>query len=311
MELKYDISEYIVMARMSSKVRILVEGKDDRGHVLNLLNKLAPKARLKVDTAIDVVGDCNVTRNNNRAKIEKIHAHCKEKQSHRKLFFLCDREFRNFLVSEKIEESVNGHEVDGNLSWTLGHSIENYFLSPVMLAEGFRFLSGSGSKSEAVDLFSDFFDDSVRKIAAITLAAKDLNCANFPCSIVRWDNIVLNEGTIDFGFRRDTGREAFYEKFVSTYEAFLLIVERTPVDVCARLCRGHTAVLILQRLFAACLYESGKAQEEDLARYDANMFNNVSEHIISSALSEAWISKIAVGGSHYPQPLVQLVIDAA
>lgn len=311
MELKYDIAEYIAMARMSSKIRVLVEGKDDRGHVLNLLNKLAPKARLRVDTAIDVIGDCNLTRTNNRAKIEKIHFHCKDKQTHRKLFFLCDREFRNFHVNETIEESFHGHEVDGNLSWTLGHSIENYFLSSLMLAEGFRFLSGSGSKSEAVDLFAEFFDDAVRKIAAITLAAKELNCANFPCSIVKWNSISLHEGVIDFGFRKEPVRDAFHETFISTYEAFLLVVERTSIEVCARLCRGHTAVLILQRLFAACLYVSGRTQEEDLARYDANMFNNVSEHIISSALSESWISKVASGGTHYPQPLVQSVIDAA
>jgi len=310
MELKYDIAEYIAMARMSSKIRVLVEGKDDRGHVLNLLNKLAPKAKLKVDTAVDIMGDCNVTRTNNRAKIEKVHTHCKERQSHRRLFFLCDREFRNFIIDEVVQDSVTGHEVDGNLSWTLGHSIENYFLSPLMLGEGFRFLSGSGRKSEAVELFSEYFDDAVRKIAAITLAAKELDCANFPSSIVRWNNIVLKEGVIDFGFRSEQNLNDFAEKFVSTYEAFLLVVDRTDIEVCARLCRGHTAVVILQRLFAASLYESGRDREEDLARYDANLFNNVSEHIISSALSEAWINKVAAGASHYPQPLVQLVMDA-
>lgn len=310
MELKYDIAEYIAMARMSSKIRILVEGKDDRGHVLNLLAKLAPKARLRVDTAVDIIGDCNLSRNNNRAKIERVHSHCKGKSTHRKLFFLCDREFRNFVIEESVADSVGEHEVDGNLSWTLGHSIENYFLCPVMLSEGFRFLSGSGRKGLAVGVFSDYFDDAMRKIAAITLAAKECNCANYPSSIVRWNHIVLDQGVIDFGFEKEN-LDQFATKFVSSYEAYLSVADRTEVEVCARLCRGHTAVLILQRLFAASLYISGRAEDEDLARYDANMFNNVPESIVSAALSEAWINKIVAGGSYYPAPLVQLVIDAA
>jgi hypothetical protein len=121
---------------MSSKIRVLVEGKDDRGHILNLLNLLAPKVRLKVDIAVDILGDCKLTASNNRAKIEKIHGQCKGNESYRRLFFLCDREFRNFVIGGLVEDKSVDHEVDGNMSWTLGHSIENYFLSPHMLSEG-------------------------------------------------------------------------------------------------------------------------------------------------------------------------------
>lgn len=311
MELKYKLPEYVVMARMSSKIRILVEGKDDRGHVLNLFNFFAPKAKLKVDVALNIVGDCNVTRTNNRAKIEKIHSHCKGKSSYRRLFFLCDREFRNFNVDDAIEDSNADHEVDGNLSWTLGHSIENYFLSPLMLGDGFRYLSGSGRKTQALKLFSDLFDDSMRKIAAITLAAREINCASYPVSIVNWSGIDVSNGAVDLGLRAGLTADPFMIKFVSVYERYLSIVDRTGIDICARLCRGHTAVVILQRLFSACLYAVGEEVDDETAMYDANLFNNLPETSISSALSEAWVRKLADGQSQYPRPLVELVSSVA
>lgn len=311
MELKYDISEYIAMARMSSKIRVLVEGKDDRGHVLNLLKILAPRLRIKVDIAVDILGECNSTRSNNRAKIESIHLQCKAASTHRKLFFLCDREFRNFTIEGEIKDLSVVHEVDGNLSWTLGHSIENYFLSPYMLSEGFRFLSGSGSKVAALSLFNDCFDDSIRKIAAVTLAARELNCASYPASIVKWHNVTFEDGVIDLGFRNEPVQDEFMEKFVNVYEGFLVVVDNTDIDICTRLCRGHTAVLLLQRLYAASLYFAGKEEDDDAARYDANLFSNVPESSLSAALSEAWIRKVSEGGKFYPLPLVDSVISAA
>ncbi len=311
MELKYKLPEYIVMARMSSKIRILVEGKDDRGHVLNLFGLFMPKAKLKVDVALDIVGDCNATRTNNRAKIEKIHAHCKDKKNYQRLFFLCDREFRNFNVADVIEDSSTDHEVDGNMSWTLGHSIENYFLSPLMLSDGFRYLSGSGRKTQALELFSNIFDDSMRKIAAVTLAAREMNCAGYPVGIIKWSGISFSGGAIDLGLRNDAEQNQFMDSFISVYEGYLLIVARTDSEICARLCRGHTAVVILQRLFSACLYAAGKVVDEETATYDANLFNNLPETCISSALSEAWVKTVAEGQSPYPRPLVELVSSVA
>ena len=44
MELKYTIPKYIAKVKMSSKKRILVEGKDDKSHIKNLLDEILPKA---------------------------------------------------------------------------------------------------------------------------------------------------------------------------------------------------------------------------------------------------------------------------
>lgn len=311
MELKYDISKFIAASKMSSKVRVLVEGKDDRGYILNLLRILAPKARLKVDIAVDILGDCKLTASNNRAKIEKIHGHCKGDESYRRLFFLCDREFRNFVINGLVEDKSVDHEVDGNMSWTLGHSIENYFLSPNMLSEGFLFLSGSGSKRQALNLFCSVFEDSLKKIAAVTLAAKVLECANYPANLIRWDDISIEGEVVKFGLEKKHPENPFMKNFILKYEELLSVAELTNTATCERFCRGHTAVVMLQRLFAACLYFVAKNNDEEMARYDANLFNNVPESSISNALSEAWIRRVQEGLAHYPRPLVDLVVAVA
>ncbi|MBM1181829.1 DUF4435 domain-containing protein [Pseudomonas lundensis] len=312
MELKYDLPKYITMTKMSGKIRVLVEGKDDRGHVLNLLSAICPSVKFKVDTALEIRGDCNKTKNNNRAKIEKIHDHCKAKTSHRRLFFLCDREFRNFDVAAVVTDQAKQHEFDGNLTWTLGHSIENYFLNVSMLAEGFRYLSNSGYKTDAVKVFREILGDSLRIIAALTLAARELGCAKYPPSIAPWQSFEISTGEVGrLVLKGARGVDSFQDKFWGVYDKFYTVASSTSEEVCARLCRGHTAVIILQRVFAACLYNAGLADDEVSSRHDANVFNNIGEANISSALSEAWIKHVEAGCLDYPLPLVESIYTAS
>lgn len=306
MSLRWDLEEYIAMTAMSSKARILVEGKGDRGHISSLFAVLHPEIKVRIDLAIDIKGNCKTTSSNNRAKIEKIHDFCKSRPTHKKLFFLCDREFRKFELGEQIIDELKGHEVDGNLSFTLGHSIENYFLSDVMLGEGFKFLTASGLKTEAVEIFCDFFDSSIRIVAAASLAAKILCCAGYPAKLVTLDVIKVSEGGVEICWGDDSSDD-FMRRFVEKYEECLEIVNATETLVCARFCRGHTAVIILQRVFAACLLHAGNSKDKEQAEYDAALFANVSENSISSALSESWIRRVSTGEASYPLSLVDLV----
>jgi hypothetical protein len=99
MEVKYDVPKYIASVRMSSKKRILVEGKDDKAHIKNLLNVTLGSNRIKIDTAENIKGDCRVTSKNNRAKIEKIHSFCEASNEHNNLYFLCDCMFRPIPIT--------------------------------------------------------------------------------------------------------------------------------------------------------------------------------------------------------------------
>ena len=128
MTLKYNIPKYIASVKMSSKKRILVEGRDDRAHIKNLLNVTLKDHKVRVDTAENIEGDCAKTAKNNRAKIEKVHGITKQSTKLNNLHFLCDREFFKFEVTSQINDLMTEHEVDGNLYWTIVHSLENYFI---------------------------------------------------------------------------------------------------------------------------------------------------------------------------------------
>lgn len=97
MEVKYDVQKYITSVRMSSKKRILVEGRDDRSHVKNLLEVTLGENQIKIDTAENIKGDCNITKKNNRAKIEKIHMIFVNRHQNIGMFIFCAIE--SFAIS--------------------------------------------------------------------------------------------------------------------------------------------------------------------------------------------------------------------
>jgi len=114
MDLKYDIGKYITKTKMSSKKRILVEGRDDKAHIKNLIDVLHKGHRVKIDTAESIKGISTETNRNNRAKIDTIHQRCKDSTDHHNLFFLCDREFLKFEIKDQVVDLMLDHETDGN-----------------------------------------------------------------------------------------------------------------------------------------------------------------------------------------------------
>lgn len=305
-QLQYDINTYLTSVKMSSKIRVLVEGRDDKSHVSNVISLLCKNAKYKVDVAVDIKGICHTTSKNNRAKIEKAHEIVKGDMRYKKLFFLCDREDRGFLINDFIKDEIDGHYVDGQLSWTLGHSIENYFLSPDLLGDGLRYLTPSAHKNQAIAHFMSCFEPAMRIIAALTLAARKFGSVSYPCGVISWKNLKLdqNEGIkIEFSSIKNPQIEAFEKHFYS----FETCVKSSELNVCVQLCRGHTAMVLIKRVFAACLFFVMKESGDKAAESEANIFDSLNESLLSNALAEAWIRKLSLGEAAYPLPLVEAV----
>jgi hypothetical protein len=305
-ELQYDICSYLASVRMSSKIRVLVEGKDDRPHVTNVINYFCNSIRFKVDVASDIKGDCKITSRNNRAKIEKIHGITKGKNGYGGLVFLCDRETRGFSINANVKDDIGGHYVDGPLSWTMGHSLENYFINAAVFSDGLRYLTASAFKDEATALFSKLFESAVKFVARLTLAAEKFGNASYPCGIINWRVLYIGSDesvSVDFAGITNPAVTKFQSIFDSYHECF----EASSYEVCLNLCRGHTALVVLKRVYARCLYEAARPSGEKVAEYEANLFDNISESLIANALSEAWIKKLGGGEVYYPAPLVDSV----
>ncbi|QFU06676.1 hypothetical protein FIU82_16925 (plasmid) [Pseudoalteromonas sp. THAF3] len=309
MEVKYDVPKYIASVRMSSKKRILVEGRDDKAHIKNLLDVTIGKNRIKIDTAESIKGDCGVTAKNNRAKIEKIHASCKSSNEHSNLYFLCDREFQEFDVRDQVIDLMKEHKTEGNLSWTLGHSLENYFIESELISDAYRYLTNSEYKGDATKKFKYLLPSALKVISVISLAAKDIGKCSYPLGVIGWEDFNINSGTLEFNIDswKENETHQILVNFKAAYRKYQPIVEASDEVIYARICRGHTAMQLLQRVFALCLFIAGYQQDERLAKKSASDFSKLKESAISTALCEAWLKTIEGGSDNYPVNLVSSV----
>lgn len=309
MEVKYDIPQYIASVKMSKKNRILVEGKDDKSHLRNLIFSIFGESKVKVDTAEIIKGICCATAKNNRAKLDEIHRRCCSDAAYSNLYFLCDREFSRFVIEDKITDLMLSHENSGNLYWTIGHSFENYFIDADIISDAFRYLTGSEFKERAVSLFKSIFPQVLVVVATISLAAKEIGKASYPIGVISWRDFLIKDGLLHFptdGWREDDSSEIKY-MFVDCYKRYIEVVKSSDNSASSRVSRGHTAVRMTQRIFSYCLYKSGEEYNKELAGKHANEFSKLKEASLSSALCEAWLRSIAQGNRNYPASLISSV----
>lgn len=305
----YDINQYITQSKMSEKKRLLVEGREDKSHITNLLKKFEADRNVKIDTAETIKGDCKATLKNNRAKIDKIHNLCKATNT-KNLFFLRDREFYKFQIDSNIQDHMPSHESDGNLSWTIGHSLENYFLKEKILTDAFRYLSSSEYKNEALILLTGIRKKAIRFIATVTLAASEMKKSSYPAGVILWQDISIENLVLKLNMeaiieRNNTDLMQEFKNLVNKYKA---IIENVADETCERLCRGHTALILIQRVFSACLHCAIEPIDSGLAKRTANTFSQHREENLSTALAEAWIRFISLEAENdYPCNVIKLI----
>lgn len=306
MRLVHNLNEYITSVRMSKKKRVLVEGKDDRAHLSNLLNIAIGEGRIKIDVAAYLKGTCRVTSKNHRAKIQAIHEACKSKDQFSNLFLLCDRETHLFNVEDCIKDNLSSENIEGNLFYTRGHSIENYFIDFEIVSVAYQFLTGSEHKLAAIELFEKILPSVIRTIAAISLAAQQVNKLTFPIGVISWTDFKVVDSKIEFNIEhwKAARGDDLSIQFAEHYRKCLGKAENTDVITCARICRGHTAMQFLQRIFSLCLYEAAKKDDEKVAEDNAKDFSSIRESVVSNALCQSWLNSIQKGNENFPVELV-------
>lgn len=309
MELKYSIPKYIAKIKMSAKKRVLVEGRDDKAHIKNLLDVIVKGHKVRIDTAENIKGDCKKTVKNNRAKIDKIHGHCKDSDDYNNLYYLCDREYHKFKIDLQISDLMSDHESEGNLSWTLGHSIENYFFTNEILCDAYRFICGSEFKSDAISVFDASLNNALKIIAAITLSARDMGKCTYPAGTIVWSDFRIDNFDVyfDVDIWNKEDKSDVANSFREGYKKYKSVVDSSDDIICSRICRGHTSMLLLQRHFASCLYHVTAVDDASKANRDANNFTKIKETSIANALCESWIRLAMEGKAIYPRNLLENV----
>ncbi|MDY1000134.1 DUF4435 domain-containing protein [Pantoea agglomerans] len=302
-ECVYSLDSYLTLIKMSNKKRLLVEGRSDRIHLTNLLNEIGAAKKIKIDTAKDLRGIDKQTSKNNRAKIEYVHARAGNKEN---IYFLCDREFREFVIDDKLHDNLPDHFNDKTMFWTLGHSLENYFFSIDVIIDSFKYLCFSEYKKQAAMKFREVLEASFKLIASITLAAKEMDKSTYPLSVIKWGDFTFEDDSFSLKDYAQLSweRNELNQDLFSLINKYLNVTRSADIIISSRISRGHTGVIVLQRIFSACLYEVGRVDNEVAAREAANEFSSLAEKNISTALSESWSRKVKVNEALYPELLI-------
>jgi hypothetical protein len=123
---RFTPEEYLKYLEIDDLSRhILVEGRDDKRIFELLLRELChtdEKSQILVDSAEAFV-ECHPE---NRETVEDICNKITGEAYSDRLVAFVDREFREFDFPQLLDR-VDGHKISGQLVWSRGHSIENYF----------------------------------------------------------------------------------------------------------------------------------------------------------------------------------------
>lgn len=301
MTLSYDIPKYITKIRMSSKIIILVEGKNDQIHLTNLIQKMKIKTQPRIESAEIIKGDCALTAKNNRQKILKINEAVKNDPLIKNIILFCDREFDDFSIDDEIKDLKQHDYWIGRLTKTDGHSFENYFFDENFIVDAFSYLCASPNKVAAFDIFKKTINSSYKNIAAMSLAARELAISGYPIGKIHWSDLVIYDDHIEFDIENWKSKNSEYIdlKFVEHYLHFIEITNKSCHNVCSKIMRGHTGVILLQRVFAACIFKANNDDVDD-ARKQAQAFCLLKENTLTTALAEAWSKKAIDGQANRP-----------
>jgi len=252
-----------------------------------------------------------VARKNNKEKIRKVFQHCKGKKGFENIYFFSDREYENYQVNEEVKDLKVSPELNNFL--TCGHSLENYFLSAELVTSTFRQLTNSIFREYALTKFYQIFDDGLKLIAGMCFSAHKHGIKYDTLTyLVTWESFCISDNKITFdnptaienSFKNN---EELYETWKLEVSSFVSKLTNSQPDLTWKLPRGHTALRLLQRLFAKCIYNTAISQgSADEGQKDAKRFNDLQENMIATSLSVKWQDFIIQNNfKNYPDHLIR------
>lgn len=271
----------------NKKIRLLVEGDDDRKIFRLLISKVSdgkddPK-KFRQSIAIDVAEylikiERPISEENHLTdKIgerEKVEIACriigKGKYANQLIGFV-DREFREFQLGHSLKDLINDHRIENRLVWSRGHSIENYFFDRLMMKDLLRTQLDQDWFQDALDYIDKFFDSAILYACAISLAVRDTSIEEriekftqkVDCSIDH-KLFILNSSELEL--RYNEWEERLQERLKFSPQVTMKIVRRTKdwtnrlrqvdSDIHRWLCRGHTGFKLICALLDFCVLQA-------------------------------------------------------
>lgn len=336
------ISRYKLKLEFSHKIHLLVEGKTDKilferlfDEIFYQTNQRLSRDDIFIDSAELLTGFSKFkARLGNRERVELIYQKLKNESCASKLVGFVDREFREFDISEIIQDKLSEHNIQGRLVWSRGHSIENYFFDISILRDTLRILSFTEWLNDALKAFENIIFSTIRLACAISLAAKDSKYIKAVQNSIDWQIVEIHD--LNVSLRIDDWKQSLLknQKFsdeivkeiVERYIYSHSIIETTDFSVVRWICHGHIGINTIWAVYIRCVYEvclkkfqvdlaqtsQDSANLEEIrvkaARQEANQLHEkIKKDIITHVCGCHWASKIIGNQFDYPLKVLTLL----
>lgn len=297
---------------MDRQKRLLVEGKTDYFFFQALFDEfLGAEWQDTCNFVIDKAENLISLPNNpqgNREKVEHAISVLLNTPLQSKLVGFVDREFREFTWTTDLVDQIGKHMVQGQLVWSRGHSVENYFLDAEILHKPFRDVSDE-IFSKAYHIFRQNVENYMRTATTITLTALELHYLNKIVYSLDWNTIGLN-GEVNLDVWETRLSELSYasdkiNQIIACYKKWADFLRSANDEIIKWFCHGHIGFYIIWRAFARCTYESID-DHNDRERLARKVFKYTDEDRFKMCAT-SWASSAQQGTAQYPTEIFLLL----
>lgn len=257
---QFDKASYISYVEMSDNDRILVEGMTDKqafGTARSIFS--GSISNFEIDSAEDLINFGNGV--GNRQKVEEVCNDIAQLALSNNFVGFCDREFRDFQISNSISDEIDGHQINGHLIWTKGHSIENYIFDLTVIGQVLFQMSKSINANLGINKFRNLFEQTLNIASALTMTIGSFGFSysrvmssishtafNSTDHSISIDKPKFREGLLSRNFS-----QVQITQFLDTYDSNLSICERSALDTKKWYCHGHVGLRTIRLAYAHCL----------------------------------------------------------
>ncbi|HEY9296055.1 MAG TPA: DUF4435 domain-containing protein [Phormidium sp.] len=303
---------------------ILVEGRDDKYLIEKLWDDFSSQSsfnnlnKILVDSAENLIkGEQTNQFLNNRQKVEFI-ASSVIGQSYAESFVgFVDRELYKFEwdydTSAELQDSLNTHEVIQRLVLSRGHSIENYVFDFSILCEVLEVFSNTVYARQAIELFKETFQSSLREACSIGLAATKAQVLSKSNSTIDW-KILEIASPVEVSFKFDEWIQRLIGRGISStqernlrlyYPMYKEQVSKASISLIRWICHGHTGYDFLRAIYERCIFDVCP-NTQDKAKELSGISWVAKDKLLYSFIN-SWIKKRLQEQFEYPVAIFELL----
>ena len=304
---------------MSKHRHILLEGSRDKSF-FRRMNEAARSVRHCTPPNVDITTAEELKaeilnaqdRIGNRDKVELVCGMVGKRPFQNRFLGFVDREFREFVFSDTIADTLRSHHCEGRLVWSRGHSIENYMFDYEVFREPLCDFSPNQRVADiALGILKDNFPEILNIACALGLAAREQCHLSTVRRTIHWSNLELTESTLRWDIGRWTSGLVQHSHLDTTtsktlaceFERWLEIARASDPDNVRWACDGHIGMDLIWSTYARIIYDIRRSavkagakaanQREAILRANGNIkFNHLARNWARSTSADGGDSPI-------------------